>query len=243
MRKLRRIFRIRFDHETTANLNVTDGLLALGYFIYYLVFIYGFGLWMFKTSIVEDLSIYFSSNYLFLSILYLPISLLSLAPIFIILRIRRQPLASVGLTCKRILLNICIGVVAALPFTWSEIYRLIVQGSSLPFEGYEALFEFLYLLVCIGLTEEVSFRGFIQTRMLGLIRNKYIAVAVVSIMFAFMHVPFQMIKADMSFVEFIRYDSIHLLITAGMHVYFVYLYTKFNGIVAPTVTHGLVNFM
>lgn len=82
-----------------------------------------------------------------------------------------------------------------------------------------------------------------QSRIFTLIRNKYAGILVVGFMFAIMHIPFQMFNAQMGFINFVMYDYPHLLITWVLHLYFVYLYTRNNELIAPVIAHTLINFV
>lgn len=57
-----------------------------------------------------------------------------------------------------------------------------------------------------------------------------------------MHIPFQMMQANMPLVEFIRHDMKHLIMTAITHIYFIYIFTRDNNVIAPTITHAIFNF-
>jgi hypothetical protein len=107
----------------------------------------------------------------------------------------------------------------------------------------DALWTFLYFLICIAFVDELTFRGFIQTRIRGIIKNKWLSIIIVGLMFAIMHIPFQMLKAKLPLIPFIQMDLGHLISTSILHIYFVYIYTRHNNIIAPTIAHALVGFV
>lgn len=219
-----------------------DGVYSIIYFLYYMVMIFLFGLLQFRTQTDEILRSYFSSGTFFRLIFYIPFVIISVLPIFLILKIRKQSLKSIGIRTDKILKSIIIGVIGSIPFAVLNMIGPISSGKTINPNIFDGLWTFLYFLICIAFAEELVFRGFIQTRIQGLIKNKWISIIVVGILFGLMHVPFQMIKANMPLVEFLLYDMQHLITTCIIHVYLVYLYTRDNNIIAPTIAHAIMNF-
>lgn len=69
------------------------------------------------------------------------------------------------------------------------------------------------------------FRGFIQTRIRGIIKNKWLSIVGVGVMFATMHIPFQMLKENISIIEYIQQYYKFLIFASILHIYSVYIYT------------------
>ena len=199
---------------------------------------------MFKTNILIDLKSYLniSDGMLFQFILYIPFSLVILLPVFITLKVRRQNFSSIGLKSDKALKSIILGIVFSIPLVIPSIISSVNRGMSL-LSLPNLILLFLYFLLEIALVEELSFRGFIQTRIQGLIKVKWLSIVIVGIMFALMHIPFQMLLRDMKLVEFIKTDAIHLITTFVIHIYLVFLYTRDDNIICPTVAHLLINFV
>lgn len=245
METIKKIFNAKSNEECKNEyrdeFNLLDGLLAIGYFFFYMILLFLFGLLMFKTDIYSRFN-FFENKNLNKFIFYIPISLITILPIIVIMYLRKQSLASIGIKKKNILKSIFLGILFALPFALPTI----IIGIN---KGYEfanivvMIWEFLYYLLCIGFVEELVFRGFIQTRIRGLIKNKWLGIVIVGLMFGLMHIPFQMLKANMSILQFIQQDIFHLITTMILHIYFVYIYTRDENIVAPTLTHTLINFI
>ena len=231
----------RFDIKT--KINKLDGVLALIYYMYYSFFIYVFGLVIFKTEFFKKFTIYFTNEHLYKLIIYIPVSLLSISPIFIILWYRKQNLDTIGIKFNRLFQSLLIGFIGSLPFILPSIIGLFNQNKQLLYNFTDTVWIFMYFFICIAFTEEIAFRGFIQTRIEGIIKNKWVSILFVGIMFGLMHIPFQMIQANMSFIEFVSYDKYHLIITALIHIYLVYLYTRNNNILSSTITHTLIDFI
>ncbi len=241
MRKIKDYFRIRFNNEDIVRMNRYDGIISIAYYVYYLGFIYLFGLFLFKVG--PNIYIFDFSKQFSKFIFYIPVAFLSLLPLGVIIRFRKQALASIGIKKDKILRSFIFGILYSLPFNLPTIIYVLFHGIRINSNFFDLLWLFLYFFICIAFVEEVMFRGYIQTRIQTIIKNKWMSIIIVGIMFAFMHVPFQMLKVDMSFGQFLLYDYKHLIITGLLHIYFVYIYNRDHQILAPTLTHALINFI
>jgi len=216
-----------------------DALVSMLYLLYYIILIFAFGKIVYSTSIYAYYGALFENIKFFRFIFYLPITVLSIAPIFLILYIKKQPLKSIGIKFSRPVFTFVVGILAAIPILIINLSGSIMEiNLSIP----ELFWSLAYFFICIALTEELAFRGFIQTRIFGLIKNKWVGIAVVSIFFAAMHIPFQMQKTGLSFTAFIISDRNHLIATMVMHIYFYFLYSRDDNIWVPVIVHTLLNF-
>lgn len=68
----------------------------------------------------------------------------------------------------------------------AEIQELILSGKAL----YLYPITFLLMMMMAGFTEEFFFRGFLQTRVETLVRSKWIAVLIVTLLFGVYHLPY-----------------------------------------------------
>lgn len=228
--------------ECVSNIGRQDGAICIWYYVYYLVLITLFGLLVFNTDIYERLGSGFTSGHLFRFLFYIPLAAASLLPMFAIMALRHQGLHTVGLRRDGALRAVATGLLGAIPVTLLNISGPLSTGRAINTNVSELVWSLLYQLICIALVEELIFRGFIQTRIQQLIHRKWVSVAVVGLMFAAMHIPFQMMRSQMTLVEFIVHDLRHLVTTFILHAYYVYLYRRSNGVVAPTIAHAIANF-
>jgi len=228
--------------KTHEQMDRKDAICGIIFYVFYMAIVYLLGLLMFRTNIYVNLGRYFKSKSLFRLIFYIPNGLISILPIFIILRLKKQSIASIGIKKEKIPKSIVLGVVGSMPFLLSNMAGAISSGMKLNPSIADNLWNLLYYLVCISLVEELVFRGFLNTRVRGLIKAGWINNIVVGIMFAILHIPFQMVKANMTPLNFILHDFPHLISTLLIHIYFVFLYTRDNNIIAPTIAHTIINF-
>mgnify|MGYP000848135267 CR=1 FL=1 len=239
MAKVKNIFNIEFEEEDIQNMQSLDGVFALLYYLYYMILIFCFGLIMFNTDIYVNWGNNFINGSMYRFIFYVPITILSILPIIFIIQFRKQSISSLGIRKANVVKSIFLGILFSLPFLIPNIKNGIIYNYE--FKNVEFLiWDFLYFLISIALVEEIIFRGFIQIRIRGIIKDKWLSILIVGIMCSIMHIPFQMMNSNLSLVEFI--DMTYLIKLVIMHIYFVYIYTRDNNIIAPIVAHTIINF-
>lgn len=224
-----KIFRVNFD-ESTKNFDKNDGILAIFYFLYIMVILYLFGLLMFRTNVPFKFAFYF------------PLAIIELLPAFVIVKVKKQSLNSIGIRSDKIIKSILLGIIFSLPFIVPNIIYGIKNRLNL-ISAINIVWLSLYYLLAIAFVEEVCFRGFIQTRIFDLIKSKWLGIITAGIMFGLSHIPFQMLNANKSLIAFVTGDYMHLIITILLHIYFVYIFTRDNNIVSTTVTHALIDLI
>lgn len=240
----RHLFLIEFDEEVKTY-SRKDGMIALVLYLYLMVYYYLFGLLMFHTDVYETVAdwLHMGNTTFYQFLFYLPITfLLKLLPIFLIVKIRKQSLKSLGLKKEKSLKSILLGLVFSIPFIVPPIIIAIMQGKQL-ISIPDLIWLFLFYFLIIGFGEELVFRGYLQTRLQGLIKGKWLSIVVAGLLFTLMHIPFQMISRDLGLFEFIMAHSSMLLITFPIHIYLVYIYTRDQNILSVTITHAFINFM
>ena len=98
------------------------------------------------------------------------------------------------------------------------------------------LYNIFYYFIVIALPEEVVFRGYIQTRIYGLIKQDILAIIVTGFLFYAMHLPFQIPVNGM------QINIINMAIMLVLHFVMNFLYKKYNSLTAPTIFHGLLDW-
>jgi membrane protease YdiL (CAAX protease family) len=171
--------------------------------------------------------------------LYASISsiILPLACIVIVL-IKKQGLSSIGLGKEAFIPSIKAGFIFGISYI---VIAGILPGILLQWE-LETLknivLQFLYYIVIIAFSEEVIFRGYIQTRLYGILKQDFFAITICALLFSLMHVPYQLISGNRVFdLWFI----IWLAFTFIMHIIFNVFYVKYNSIYGPILFHALWN--
>ena len=153
----------------------------------------------------------------------------------------RGRMASIGLSPRNLrpalVASGLIGGVFLLAYT---IIPGIVRGAKLlPLKTIA--YNVFYYFVVIGLSEEISFRGFIQPRLYPLLKREWLVVLVGGVLFVGMHYPFQMAARNMTFGEywplFISNAPMQLL----WHLAFTWLYRRYGNLYGSAVLHGCVD--
>lgn len=221
--------------EQTKKYGRIDALFAL---IVYVVMIFMFmllgRLFVHKSSTLTEVYI-FSVTGIF--------ALFLIGFVFLLCSLRKQKLITVGFSKTYAMQSFGIGkslfmIVIALKGITSVNNGLIIQTDiSL------ILKNIIYYLIFIAFMEEVVIRGYIGTRLYGYFTNKRLSIIIVGIMFSFEHIPFQMIVAQMSLMEYISLNWEYLFSVALFHFVLQWLYTRYNSIVAPTIFHFIWDFI
>lgn len=202
-----------------------DAVIAIGFYAFYM------GVYYWMGRLYADQQIY----------LGVACNLLLAVGCLLLVMARRQKLSSVGLTVYKLKKAVSAGsVLGVAVIVFAHILPRVLAGTGLILNS-RFLYQVFYYFVAIGFTEELIFRGYIQTRLYGLFQNDFAAIAVGAVMFSLMHIPFQMGMANMDFFEFLRNNVIWLLLLLGWHVVFNFLYRKYNSIFTGTIFHGFLN--
>lgn len=211
--------------EATASYRPADGVIALCFYTFLMVFYTLLGRYFLSTGrlagIVGNL---------------VPV-LLCLA----LVRLRGEAFASVGFSTinlrKNLLIGLGLGLVAALVNAVPAFLEggQFVGASRLPFSAF-------YYFIVIALSEEILFRGYIQTRLYGLLKKDLAAINLCALMFSLLHIPFQMQRLGLRLDAFFIQKYPLLIITFIAHLFLNLLYRRTNSLVVPVLVHGFLDF-
>ena len=240
MDRIRSFCKIKFDKDSVQEMDILDSFLAVAYYFFYMLLIFLFGLFMYEASIYKHWSKFFNNKEMYKFMFYIPITIISILPIILSVHFRKQKVSTLGIVKNNLFKSILFGIIFSLPFIAPKIITGVVNNHMVA-SIENLIWKFLYFLICIAFVEEIAFRGFIQSRIRGIIKNKWLSIVLVGVMFGSMHIPFQMLQSNLSFIQFLKKDLVHLIVTVILHIYFVFIYKKTNNIIAPTITHTLIN--
>lgn len=120
--------------------------------------------------------------------------------VLLFLAVKKQGLETVGLKKGNIRLSLILGgVLAAVLFFCNCLSNILFEGQH--FIPFPMILLYIVYYFTVGFCEEVVFRGYILTRLHGLVRNVYIDILLSGILFVLMHFPFRMAAYHMSFLE------------------------------------------
>lgn len=164
-----------------------------------------------------------------------------LALVFLVCARRGQPLCTLGITSKGIALSLFFGVLGCAVIVALKGGLRHFAGT-LASAGALGLFvQLLYQLLFIALPEEIIFRGYIGTRLRGVINSSFTTALLTGVLWALAHVPFQLVIQNLSLAQYLSANWQGLVIIVILHFVFQWGYEKTNSLVAPVLWHLVWN--
>lgn len=226
MNKLVRFFQTDESYQKeVSRYGIIDGMIAIALYLVLMTLYYGMGLYQAKTNI------------------YLgdPVSLFLIALCILIVILRKDGIKSLGFRKKYAKKSIIMGLILGILIVLGNVAVGITNGNTFAPVG-TILLKFFYYLIIISLTEEVIFRGYIQSRIFGLVHNNALATILVAIMFVLSHIPYHLSVSKMNLVQFCQSNALWFVSVFILHLVFTYLYRKYNSIFASTIVHALMDW-
>ncbi len=200
-----------------------DGMLAVLLFVIVIIMYASVGILYKNNSFIKD-------NIKIIGCLF---NLLLIIVTILFVKLRKQRLETIGLK-GRWKLSIILGGILSLFYFYCNCLDHLINGEKL-ISITSILFLMIYFLL-VSVCEELVFRGYIGTRLNGLIKNKYIVIIVTGILFVVMHFPYRMIAANMSLTDFDIGWLINLFI---FHLIMNFIYMKTNSIYGSIIPHWI----
>lgn len=112
----------------------------------------------------------------------------------ILMLVKKEKLADLGFTKKRIPQQILIGIVIAL--LMSGVLTVLpillgfrdMVGSTSYTKAWQFVFEFFYTVLGVALAEELVFRGYLFNNLLKIKNSRWFAIAISSVIFGLFHI-------------------------------------------------------
>lgn len=189
MKKIRKIFEVPESYiQSVKHYSIKDTAMAMGLFILYCGSMVVSGL---VNKYLTDLEKTVSGaiiNSCFVGV------------VLLFLVIKKQGVETVGLRKGNIKLSLIMGIVlAVILFFCNCLSDIIFEGQV--FLPFKTILIYIIYFFTVGLCEEVIFRGYVLTRLYGMVRNVFIDILLSGVFFVLMHFPFRMIAYNMSFFE------------------------------------------
>ena len=189
MKKIRKIFEVPESYmQSVKHYSIKDTAMAMGLFILYCGALAVSGL---VNKYLTDLEKTVSG---------IIINSCFVGVVLLFLVIKKQGVETVGMKKGNIKLSLIMGIVlAAILFFCNCLSNIIFEGQV--FVSFKTILIYIIYFLTVGLCEEVIFRGYILTRLYGMVRNVFIDILLSGVFFVLMHFPFRMIAYNMSFFE------------------------------------------
>lgn len=160
----------------------------------------------------------------------------------IFLWVSKESLKTIGFTIANLKKSIGMGIIGAFLLVFILIVNGLIKGT-LQFNHLMELPSVIVILTFIGcaIGEEVVFRGYIQTRILGIIKNRLVGTIICSILFLIIHYPVKWCAwGSISFTVIPLFYVICLLL---LHFLCDFVYKKTNCLWGAIVLHCLYNIL
>ena len=180
-------------------------------------------------------------NYLWDELFFKPLLWL-LPTLYLVKKIEKKELISLGLVFNKPLKNILLGIGISFFISGEYLLAIFIKGRqiSLNPEGIRGFYWLFYFIACLatGLVEEIAFRGFFMTRINKLINNKLISNIIAGFLFFLIHLPILIFVQMQDFGGIMQF----FVLSLSLGVIDGYFFWKTKGILAPIVAHASLNF-
>ncbi len=223
-----------FRNDKTYNNNLNqytkkDGLLALCLF--------GIFLLMYSMLAILEIKVEHIKDNIIIIGCILNCLLVLITMLFI--KLRKQSLDTIGLYNGNWKKSFYIGTIFAGILFFNNCGSHLLQGKELI--DIRSIFAYAIYFFCVSLCEEVTFRGYISTRIYGIIKTQWIAVMVTGLLFIIMHFPYRMIAYGMSLKELTMNNMFWLIDLFVTHIVLNFIYTKTNSLYGAIIPHWISN--
>lgn len=199
-----------------------------------------FGIIVLNYSILAVLEIKFEfikENIVLLGCIF---NALMIAITILFIKLNKQTLNTIGISKGKRKISIVIGIILALFLFYNNCLSHLISGSKLISIPKILILLIYYLLVAI--CEEIVFRGYIGTRIYGLIKKRWLAVFAVGILFIIMHFPYRMIAYGMTLSDLTVKNFSWIIDLFITHLVFNFIYLKTNSLYGAIIPHWMSNF-
>lgn len=158
--------------------------------------------------------------------------IIEVAPVALALSLRKEPVNTLGLTRLNLAKSIIIGIICSIIYTGVII---IISHSPISF-GLNKLWTLMELAI-VGLTEEIIFRGYFQTRLIAWL-GKPKGLVVSSLIFCIAHFPQRILEYGYGVIAAAK-SSLLLMPTA---LVLGYIMMKTENIAATAILHTFIDW-
>jgi len=206
-----------------------DGILAIVLF----------GIFILAYSILAILSINFEfikNNSLVIGCIF---NIIIIVITLLFIKLNKQTLDTIGLYNGQWKKSCIIGIIIACIIFMNNCGIYLIQGSSLI--DVKKIINLVVYFLLVSICEEIAFRGYISTRIYGLIKKKWIAIILVGVLFIIMHFPYRMIAYGITLKDLTIGNSGWILNLFITHILFNFIYLKTNSIYGSIIPHWFSN--
>ena len=154
--------------------------------------------------------------------------------VFIIVLVKKQGLASIGLHKDKLWPTLRFGILLILIFSAFGVVPGLIYGWEL--NSLKAIIPFLFTTLIMAAGEDIFFVGYLQTRLYGLFKKDIPAIFAGAVLFALAHVPIGLLSPFPS-----GWITMWIIWIMG-HVTMVLIFRRHFSIIPVIIAHTLANF-
>ncbi len=155
-------------------------------------------------------------------------------------QINKQSLDTIGISKGKWQKSLNIGVLLVLFLFYNNCLSHLINGSHLIKLPEILVLHIYYLFVAV--CEEFVFRGYIGTRICGLIKRRGVAIFIVGSLFIIMHFPYRMIAYGMTLSDLPIKNLNWILDLFITHLILNFIYLKTNSLYGAIIPHWMSDF-
>ena len=208
-----------------------DTIIAISVYLFYIVII---NVSFLALDAIRDIFTFQQQN-LLLGIFYL---LASAIPIIVVILIKKQGLASIGIHKEKLWRALRLGLIfSIIPIALGIFAGLFNQWE---FVGFDTLLFNMLLLLIMAASEDILMVGFLQTRLYGVFKTDRSAICVGAALFSLMHVPSW---ARGLVLDDLVFFILMVVVWFVAHIIFVAIFKKHFSLFPVTLLHTLINLL
>lgn len=161
-----------------------------------------------------------------------------LVPLFVLLRKEKLGLSSIGVTMKNLFPSIYLALILGSLFAFEGLLINYLKYKGMDFAaniGQMQLFTALFVSFITAVSEELTFRGYIYTRLSAIVKSEWSAVLITTFAWTAIHIPIALLDWRLSLSSFVTYLFLVFIFGFGAS----FLYSRTQNILAPILLHLL----
>lgn len=167
------------------------------------------------------------------------INILMVICTILIVKARKETVSTVGLYGGKWKQSCLIGLILAFILFFNNCLSHIISGAN--FIEINDIIKLVIYFLTVAVCEEVVFRGYIGTRLYGLLKNQYLVIMVTGILFIVMHFPYRMIAYSMTIADLTINNMGWILNLFLTHIVLSLIYVKTNSLYGSIIPHWMSN--
>ena len=178
-----------------------------------------------------------NANIFVLNLSQILIPLVLIAVFFCFFYCSKENIRSIGINSDNIWNSIGLGFAGGFLLLTIQTVLFMIQGKSISFTSPQLLNWVIFLFAAFE--EEILFRGYIQTRLFGLINGQWIVSIINSVLFLSIHYPVKWVVSGA--VSFDVLSAVYIISLLALHFFCDAVYKRTNCLWGAVILHIIYN--